>query len=111
MNSELGSVDELVVEPRDLRPGDEIVGIQKYGRSDVVAARSGRTVEAGVGEHHTGGECIQLRWRDSDPIGHESNWWNGSEYLDESLFHVRRKAPRTLVTGSRAENPAVGRSS
>lgn len=91
MNSELVPADELVVEPRGLRPGDEIVGIQMYGRSDVVAARSGRIVDVGVGEHRTGGECIQLRWRDSDPIGHESNWWRGQDYLDESLFHVRRK--------------------
>jgi hypothetical protein len=91
VNSELVPADELVVQPRDLQPGDEIVGIQKYGRSDVVAARSGRIVDVGVGEHRTGGECIQLRWRDNDPIGHESNWWNGQDYLDESLFHVRRK--------------------
>lgn len=84
------AASHLVVGPGELQAGDRIVGIQKLGAADTVAARSGRTVAAVAGEHRTGGQCIPLRWREGDPAGHESNWWNGQDYLDVSLFHVDR---------------------
>jgi hypothetical protein len=87
VNSELVPADELVVQPRDLQPGDEIVGIQKSGRSDVVAARSGRIVDVGVGEHRTGGECIQLRWRQS-PGGPRAKANSGQSWMT-AVIHER----------------------
>lgn len=80
--------EPTVVRRNDLRPGDEIVGIQRHGESDTLSPRRDRIVEVGAGEHPIiGGECIQLR-----PVhrGHDLNYWNGTDYLDETLFHVIR---------------------
>jgi hypothetical protein len=85
----------LIVGPRELRPGDEIVGVQKRGVGDTVSPRNDKIVEVGAGKHPaTGGECIQLRRRASDPDWYELNLWRGNEYIDETLFHIRRPSSR-----------------
>lgn len=80
----------LVVGPRELQPGDEIVGVQKRGLHDVVSPRSEKIVKVGAGQHPRGGECIQLHRRKRDPDWYELNLWRGSEYADRTLFHIRR---------------------
>ncbi|GAB4989553.1 MULTISPECIES: hypothetical protein [Mycobacterium] len=81
----------LVVGPHELRPGDEIVGVQRRGAGDTVSPRSNKIVEVGASEDPvTGGECIPLRRRASDPDWYELNLWKGSEYGDDTLFHVQR---------------------
>ncbi len=80
----------LVVGPRELRPGDEIVGVQRRGVGDAVSPRTGKIVKVGAGRHPRGGECIQLRRRESDPDWYELNLWRGNEYVDQTLFHIRR---------------------
>lgn len=84
----------LVVKPVDLQAGDEIVGMQRLGNSDDVSPRHQAIVKVGVGKHPvTGGECVQLHRRPDDPAGYELNLWNGTEYFDWSLFHIRRATP------------------
>ncbi|MBN7428736.1 hypothetical protein IUS39_23965 [Mycobacteroides abscessus subsp. massiliense] len=83
----------LVVKPIDLRAGDEIVGMQRLGEGDDVSPRHQAIVKVGVGEHPVaGGECVQLHRRPGDPAGYELNLWNGREYFDWTLFHIRRAA-------------------
>lgn len=80
-----------IVGPRELRPDDEIVGRQIHGMNDKVWPGQEWIVEAVVAEHPiVGGECIQLRRRAGDPPWYDLNLWNGQEYFDESLFHIRR---------------------
>lgn len=91
-----GQAAEIVVGLAQLRPGDEIVGRQLHGAHDRVYASNDWTVEVGAGEHPVaGGECIQLRRRPNDPSSYELNLWNGQEYFDGTLFHIRRpQSPR-----------------
>jgi hypothetical protein len=79
----------IVVGSQGLQPGDEIVGIQRHGESDEVRRLRDRIVEIGVGEHPTGGECVQLK-----PVlrGHDLNYWNGIDYFDDSLLHIVRRS-------------------
>lgn len=81
----------LIVKPIDLQAGDEIVGMQRLGDSDDVSPRHQAIVKVGVGQHPiAGGECVQLHSRPNDPAGYELNLWNGREYFDWTLFHIRR---------------------
>lgn len=84
----LGQV--TIVGPGDLVPGDEVVGIQRRGETDELRRLRDRIIQVGTGEHpQVGGECIQF-----SPVmnGHEFNYWRGSEYFDDSLFHVIRRS-------------------
>lgn len=81
----------VVVKPIDLQAGDEIVGMQRLGDGDDVSPRHQAIVKVGVAKHPvTGGECIQLHRRPDDPADYELNLWNGTEYFDWTLFHIRR---------------------
>lgn len=79
----------LVVGPRELRPGDVIVGVQRHGTHDPVVPRN-KIVDLAVREHPViGGECIRIR-RPAGESDYEMNLWNGNEYHDETLFHIQR---------------------
>jgi hypothetical protein len=82
----------LVVGPKDLRRGDQIVGIQKKGPHDRVSQRSKRVVKAAVGPHpaYKDSECIQLYRRSTDVAGYELTYWPGTDYTAGTLFHVHR---------------------
>ncbi|ORA60933.1 hypothetical protein [Mycobacteroides franklinii] len=81
----------VVVKPIDLQVGDEIVGMQRLGDGDDVSPRHQAIVKVGVAKHPvTGGECIQLHRRPDDPADYQLNLWNGTEYFDWTLFHIRR---------------------
>jgi hypothetical protein len=83
--------ETLIVKPTDLQAGDEIVGMQRLGDGDDVSPRHQAIVKVGMGKHPvTGGECVQLHRRPDDPAGYELNLWNGTEYFDWTLFHIRR---------------------
>lgn len=81
----------VVVKPIDLQAGDEIVGMQRLGDGDDVSPRHQAIVKVGVAKHPvTGGECVQLHRRPDDPADYELNLWNGTEYFDWTLFHIRQ---------------------
>lgn len=82
----------LIVGPKDLRPGDQIVGIQKHGPHDRVTELSNRVVKAAAGPHpaYKDSECIQLRRRSTDVAGYELTYWPGTDYTPRTLFHIHR---------------------
>lgn len=80
----------LVITASELRAGDRIVGMQRHGADDKISTRHD-VVAVGAGEHPViGGECIRLQPRGLLPPGHERNFWNGANYVAETLFHVAR---------------------
>lgn len=90
------SAQTILVGPKDLLPGDVIVGLQRLGPTDDVARRDNNIVAAQVGQHPVaGGECIRLHRKPNHPPTYDFNMWKGHEYFDNSVFHIHRSKEGT----------------
>ncbi|WP_131727586.1 MULTISPECIES: hypothetical protein [unclassified Mycobacteroides] len=73
----------------DLRPGDQIVGIQHDGNASPYVACTNLTVTDAASAAGATGH-IEFRNRATDPAGFTRRWWSGIGYTDHSIFHVTR---------------------